>query len=135
MEYPWSFKGAAIFAWLVALAIIGFILHPSTGVLPLFGGVIAVAFVALASFLHSEMFNARITYGIGGITVFSKWGGQQAFVWSEIKSVEYSAPGQIYIVRATGERQFTFNHFMSGYQSLLDEIRRRFPGNMTSAHE
>lgn len=135
VEYPWPFKVVAILSWLTALAIIGLILHPSTGVLPAFGEVIAFAFVGLAAFLHSEMFIARIAYGIGGIRVFSRWGGQKAFVWSEIKSVEFSAPGQIYIVRAAGEKQFTFRHFMSGYQSLLEEIRRRSAKNMTSAHE
>lgn len=125
VEYGRPFKATAVVAWLIALAAIWIISLPSTRIQPEAIPVILGIFLLLAAFLHSEFFGIRITYSVAGVKVFSRWGGHQAYTWGELKSVDFLTPSQNYVVRVVGDRKFTFNYLMSGYESLRAEIQRR----------
>ena len=124
VEYGGPFKAVAVVSWLITLGIIVLCLHPSTAIEPEAAGLIIGGFLLLALFLHSEFYLVRISYSATGITVYSRWGGERRITWKEIISVTFSKSGQNYLVKLTDGRQFTFNYFMSGYQSLLDEFQK-----------
>ena len=125
VEYGGPFKAVAVVSWFVTLGIIVLCFHPSTTIEPQATAFIVGGFLLLALFLHSEFYFVRISYSTTGITVYSRWGGERKIAWKEINSVTFSKSGQNYLVKLTSGRQFTFNYFMSGYQSLLNEVQKR----------
>jgi hypothetical protein len=125
VEYGRSFKIVAGAAWLIAVAIAVICFLPSTGIEPRATYFIAGGFFVLALFLHSEFFFIRITYSIAGVKVNSRWGGHRRIAWPEIDSVSFSKTSQNYVVKLYSGEKFTFNYFMSGYQSLLEAMQER----------
>lgn len=125
VEYGRPFKLVAVAAWLLAVAIAVVCFLPSTRVEPQAIYFIAGGFFVLALFLHSEFFFIRITYSIAGVKVYSRWGGHRRIAWPEIESVSFSRASQNYVVKLCSGEKFTFNHFMSGYQSLLEAMQER----------
>ena len=125
VEYGRPFKAVSVAAWLVLLASIMVCLHPSTKIEPLAVPVVIGMFLALALFLHSEFFLVSITYGDPGVNVYSRWGGHRGIAWGQIASVHFSKLGQNYVVEVRDGEPFTFNPFMSGYGSLLEELQKK----------
>ena len=124
VEYGRPFKAVSIAAWLIAVAVAILCALPSTSIAPQVVLVIPGGFFLLALFLHSEFFLARITYGVAGVDVYSKWGGQRSIAWHEIEGVQLSKASQDYVVQLNGGSTFKFSYFMSGHASLLEEMRR-----------
>lgn len=125
VEYGRPFKAVSVAAWLVLLVSFIICLDPSTKIEPLAVPVIIGMFLALALFLHSEFFFVRITYGDPGVNVYSRWGDHRRIAWGQIASVHFSKLSQNYVVQVRGEDPFTFNPFMSGYGSLLEELQKK----------
>ena len=125
VEYGRPFKTLAVAAWMLALVVTAICVHPSTNIKPQAIPFLVGGFFLLALFLHSEFFFVRITYNDAGINVHRRWGGQNRIEWRDIDAVHFSKPSQNFVVKEKNGQKFTFNCFMSGYQSLLDEIRGR----------
>lgn len=88
VEYGRPFKAVSIAAWLIAVAVAILCALPSTSIAPQVVLVIPGGFFLLALFLHSEFFLVRITYGVAGVDVYSKGGGQRSIAWHEIEGVQ-----------------------------------------------
>lgn len=125
VEYGRPFKVVAAVAWLVTLAITIICFLPSTkiepGAIPFLIGL----FFLLALYLHSEFFLVRLTYSDASVIVHTRWGSEHRVAWQDILSVGFSKPSQNYVVRLRNGKKFTFNYFMSGYQTLLEELEDR----------
>lgn len=126
--YGRPFKTVAACAWLVTVAIAVVCFLPSTKIEPGAVPFLIGLFLLLALYLHSEFFFVRLTYSDANITVHTRWGSEHRVAWQDVVSVQFSKASQNYVVRLRNGKKFTFNYFMSGYQSLLDEIQQRADG-------
>jgi hypothetical protein len=125
VEYGRPLKAVALVAWILALAMTALCIDPAIKIEPQVVPIIVGGFFFLALFLHSEFFLVRITYNDACLYVHTRWGGQRRVAWQDIDSVHFSKLSQCFVVEQEGGRRFTFNYFMSGYQSLLAEIQER----------
>ncbi len=125
VEYGRPFKAVAVAAWVIALVMTAICVRPSSNIQPQAIPFVVSGFFLLALFLHSEFFSVRITYNDAGINVQGRWGGQNRIAWHDLDSMHVSGPGRNFVVKQKNGQKFTFNYFMSGYQSLLAEIRGR----------
>lgn len=125
VEYGRPLKAVAVAAWILALAMVALCIDPPVKIEPQAVAVIVGGFFFLALFLHSEFFLVRITYNDTCLYVHTRWGGQRRVSWQDIDSLHFSRLSQNFVVEQKDGRKFTFNHFMSGYQSLLAEIQER----------
>ena len=125
VEYGKPLKAVAVAAWILALAMATLCVDPRVKIESAAAAVIVGSFFFLALFLHSEFFLVRITYNDAFLYVHTRWGGQRRVGWHDIDSVHFSKLSQNFVVEQKGGSKFTFNYFMSGYQSLLAEIQGR----------
>jgi hypothetical protein len=129
VEHGRPFKMFTVAAWMLALAVTAIALHPSTDIEPQAIPMIIGGFLVLALFLHAEFLLVRITCNEVGLTVRRRWGDRKPIAWYDVSAVRLSSLSQNYVVTCKSGRKVTFNYFMSGYLSLLEEIQGRLGVN------
>lgn len=90
-----------------------------------------LAFCTVAGFsllvltLHLEFFHVSIRYDKDGLHTSSPWRRNRFVPWSSITGVHFSSVAQWYVLSSSGLGCIRLHLYLSGLQSLLDELATR----------
>ena len=99
-------------------------------------GMVSV-FSLLVLSLHLEFFYVRIRYDSEGLHLASPWRRNRFVPWPAITEARFSQALQWYAVSTTGFGSIHLHVYLSGLQSLLDELSSRgvsIPPRFLNAH-
>ena len=86
--------------------------------------VVACFFLAVLS-LHLEFFHVVIRYDAAGLHLTSPWRRNRFVPWSAITGARFSPALQWYVLHTTGYGDIRLHLYLSGLQSLRDELATR----------
>ena len=87
-------------------------------------GIVSIFFLLVLS-LHLEFFYIRIRYDSEGLHLASPWRRHRFVPWSAITEARFSRALQWYVVSTTDCGSIHLHVYLSGLQSLLDELSSR----------
>lgn len=92
---------------------------------------VTIALWTLAGFvlallcLHLEFFRVSIRYDTEGLRLASPWRRNRTVPWSAITGVKFSPAAQWYVVNTRGHGRIRLHMYLTGLESLLDELAWR----------
>ncbi len=86
---------------------------------------VAGTFFLLILTLHLEFFHVRIRYDSSGLHLKSPWRRSRFIPWSAITEARFSSALQWYVLSTTEFGHIRLHLYLSGLQSLLDELSSR----------
>ncbi|HWB07306.1 MAG TPA: hypothetical protein VG796_30050 [Verrucomicrobiales bacterium] len=124
VEYGRTMKVAVIILWLVVvgIAVAAAFARPGDRVTAY---CVAGGFFLAALALHLESFYVSIRYDQTGLHTASPWRRSRFIPWSAITVVEFSAGWQWYVLYTKGHGCVRLQLFLSGLQTLLEELEHR----------
>jgi len=81
-------------------------------------------FFLMVLVLHLEFFRVRIAYDKEGIGTRSPWRFKRSIPWEEITGVRFSNLALAYVISTQHCGRVTIHLYLSGVQSLLDELKK-----------
>ena len=82
-------------------------------------------FLLMVLSLHLEFFHVSIRYDAAGLHMASPWRRNRFVPWSAITSAGFSPTLQWYVLSTSGLGYVRLHLYLSGLQSLLDELTTR----------
>lgn len=124
VEYGRTMKVAVIILWVgvVGIFVAAAFARPGQRV-PAYCAAGCFFLAALA--LHLESFYVSIRYDETGLHTASPWRRSRFIPWSAITSVGFSAGWQWYVLYTKGHGCVRLHLFLSGLQTLLEELENR----------
>jgi hypothetical protein len=86
---------------------------------------LVVGFFLLVFVLHIEFFVVRVTFDESGVQTRSPWRRGRCVPWSDIIRVGFSPMAQWYTVQTREHGYIRLHLYLSGIESLLNELERR----------
>jgi hypothetical protein len=86
---------------------------------------VAGSFFAAVLFLHLEFFHVTICFDEAGLHTTPPLRRGRFFPWSAITGIRFSPIAQWYVVSTSDLGRIRLHLYLSGLQSLLDELARR----------
>ncbi len=124
VEYGRTMKVFAVVFWFfVAGASVATVFAPASDRMMAIC-VVGVFFLMILA-LHLEFFHVRICYDPGGLHLASPWRRSRFVPWSAITGARFSPVLQWYVLSTTKFGRIRLHLYLSGLQSLLDELLSR----------
>jgi len=128
VEYGRPLRVFVIVGWVfvAALSVAAAIVWSSD---PRCEGVMAIGsagfFFLLVLICHLEFFHVAMRYDVEGLSLSSPWRRDRQIPWSAVTEVRFSQVLQWYEISTTGFGKVRLHLYLSGLQSLLDELVSR----------
>ena len=124
VEYGRTMKIFVVIGWLfsVVAAVLAVLASPSERSIAF--SVTAIFFL-IVLYLHLEFFHVYIRYDDRGLHLSSPWRSNRFVPWSAITEARFSAACQWYVLATRGYGHIRLHLYLSGLQSLLEELSSR----------
>jgi Bacterial PH domain len=125
VEYGRTMKIFTIVFWLFVVVGVAAAYASASASAPLVATCVIGGFFFMVLVFHLEVFHVVIRYDADGLHLTSPWRRSRFIPWSAITGARFSSAYQWYVLSTTEHGFIRLHLFLSGLQSLLDELATR----------